>query len=101
MGEIYSLRTFGLYSALRACKAIVFRSRSTARLQVATIFLRFKHIHVSDMLVKHGLQTYWSTGRKPLEFSTSPKEVRANMPFDIHDARFTTVTTVSTSGGTK
>ena len=33
------MHTFGLYSALRACRAMVFRSSSTARLHVATIFL--------------------------------------------------------------
>jgi hypothetical protein len=31
--------TFGLYSAFRACKAIVFKSRRQSRLTVATIFL--------------------------------------------------------------
>lgn len=31
--------TFGLYSALRACSAIVFRSKRQSRLTVATIFL--------------------------------------------------------------
>jgi len=32
-------RTFGLYSAFRACMAIVLRSRAIPRLQVATMFL--------------------------------------------------------------
>lgn len=31
--------TLGLYSALRACRAIVFRSRRQSRLTVATMFL--------------------------------------------------------------
>lgn len=33
------INTFGLYSALRACSAIVFRSRRQSRLTVATMFL--------------------------------------------------------------
>jgi hypothetical protein len=32
-------RTLGLYSALRACKAMVFKSRRQSRLTVATMFL--------------------------------------------------------------
>jgi hypothetical protein len=31
--------TFGLYSALRACRAMVFKSRRQSRLTVATMFL--------------------------------------------------------------
>jgi hypothetical protein len=31
--------TFGLYSALRACSAMVFRSSRTSRFTVATMFL--------------------------------------------------------------
>lgn len=34
------LFTFGLYSALRACKAIVFRSNLTSKLTVATMFCK-------------------------------------------------------------
>ena len=32
-------QTFGLYSALRACRAIVFKSNRQSKLTVATIFL--------------------------------------------------------------
>merc|ERR1719231_2063682 len=38
MRMITAAKRFGLYSALRACSAIVFRSSSTARLHVATMF---------------------------------------------------------------
>jgi hypothetical protein len=31
--------TFGLYSAFRACRAIVFKSKRQSRLTVATMFL--------------------------------------------------------------
>ena len=40
-------RTLGLYSAFRACKAMVFRSRRQSRLTVATMFLEpsLAHVH--------------------------------------------------------
>jgi hypothetical protein len=37
--EAVAPRTLGLYSALRACRAMVFRSRRQSRLTVATMFL--------------------------------------------------------------
>lgn len=35
--------TFGLYSALRACRAMVFRSKRQSKLTVATIFLKWEN----------------------------------------------------------
>lgn len=39
LGSVLRKLTFGLYSALRACKAMVFRSKRQSRLTVATMFL--------------------------------------------------------------
>lgn len=41
------MRTFGEYSAFRACKAIVFKSSLHSRLTVATIFLHLKRTSFS------------------------------------------------------
>lgn len=48
--------TFGLYSALRACIAIVFKSRRVPRLTVATIFLSRCKAHFQLLYLRYLLE---------------------------------------------
>jgi hypothetical protein len=56
--------TFGLYSAFRACSAIVFRSSRTSRLTVATIFL-VDVAACQQQLISVMMITYCSVGTMP------------------------------------
>lgn len=59
-------RTLGLYSAFRACRAIVLRSKRQSRLTVATMFLEKFVISLTEQIRITQEDTYCKVGVIPL-----------------------------------